>query len=56
MDFLRRLDFQEKKLYDSSHLDFLEIEHVPEKLPSFFSFLVGLRTYQHSGIRYNVLK
>jgi len=36
-----------KKLDDSSRLDVVEIARVPDMLPSFFSFLVGLRTYQH---------
>ena len=37
-----------KKLDDSSRLDVVEVTRVPDMLPS-FSFLVGLRTYQHSG-------
>jgi len=41
---------QEKiKLDDSSRLDVVEIARVPDMLPSFFPFLVGLRTYQHPG-------
>jgi len=35
---------------DSSRLDVVEIAQVPDVLPSFFSFLIGLRTYQHPGI------
>ena len=38
-----------KKLDDVSSLDVVEIARVPDTLPSFFSFLVGLRTYQHPG-------
>ena len=49
VNFLRRLALQEKKLDDSSRLDFVEIARVPDTLPSFVSFLVGLRTYQHPG-------
>jgi len=33
---------------DSSRLDVVEIARVSDMLPS-FSFLVGLRTYQHPG-------
>jgi hypothetical protein len=36
VNFLRRLALQEKKLDDSSHLDFVEIARVPDVLPSFF--------------------
>jgi len=32
-----------------SRLDVVEIAGVPDMLPSFFPFLVGLRTYQHPG-------
>jgi len=42
-----------KKLDDSSRLDVVEIARVPDMLPSLFSFLVGLRTYQHLG--YSIL-
>jgi len=38
-----------KKLDDSSRLDVVEIARGPDMLPRFFSFLVGLRTYQHPG-------
>jgi len=41
-----------KKIDDSSRLDVVEIARVPDMLPSFVSFLVGLRTYQHPGIPY----
>ena len=34
---------------DSSRLDVVEIARVPDMLPSFFSFLVGLRSYHHPG-------
>ena len=44
------LDLQEKNLDGNSHLDFVEIVRVPEMLPSFFSFPVGLRSYQHPEI------
>jgi hypothetical protein len=37
-----------KKLHDSSRLD-VEIARVPDMLPSLYSFMVGLRTYQHPG-------
>jgi len=40
-----------KKLDDSSRLDVVEIARVPNMLPSFISFLVGLRIYQHPGIK-----
>ena len=50
MNFIRRLALQEKKLDDSSRLDVVEIARVPDMLPRFISFLLGLRTYQHSGI------
>jgi hypothetical protein len=36
VNFLRRLAIQEKKLDDSSLLDFIEITRVPDMLPSFF--------------------
>ena len=36
-------------LNDSSCLDVVEIARVPDILPSSFSFLVRLRTYQHPG-------
>jgi hypothetical protein len=36
MNFLRRLALQEKKLDDSSRLDFVEIARVPDMLPSLF--------------------
>jgi hypothetical protein len=49
VNFLRHLAAQEKKLDDSSHLNFDEIARAPDMLPSFFSFLFGLRTYQHPG-------
>jgi hypothetical protein len=39
------------KLDDSSRLDAVEITRVPDMLPRFFSFLVGLRTYQHAGVQ-----
>jgi len=38
-----------KKLDDSSRLDVVEIARVPDMLQSFVSFLVGLRTCQHTG-------
>ena len=38
-----------KKLDGSSRLDVVEIARVPDMLPSFFSFLVGLRSYHHPG-------
>jgi len=44
---------EKKKLDDSSRLDVVEIARVPDMLPSLFSFLVGLRTYQHSGRIHN---
>jgi len=51
MNFLRRLALLgEKKNDDSSRLDVVEIARVPDMLPSLFSFVVGLRTYQHLGI------
>jgi len=40
----------EKKLDDSSRLYVVEIARIPNTLPSLFSFLFGLRTYQHAGI------
>jgi hypothetical protein len=36
MNFLRRLALQEKKLDDSSLLDFVEIARVPDMLPRLF--------------------
>ena len=39
---------EKKKLDNSSRLDVVEIARVRDMLPSLFSFLVGLRTYQHS--------
>jgi hypothetical protein len=36
VNFLRRLALQEKKLDDSSRLDFVEIELAPDLLPSLF--------------------
>ena len=39
----------EKKKPDSSRLDVVDIARVPDMLQSLFSFLVGLRTYQHPG-------
>ena len=54
MNFLRSLaKKKKKKLDDSSRLDVVEIARVPDMLPS-FSFLVGLRTYQHPGIAVTV--
>ena len=52
MNFLRRLALQEKekKLDDSSRLDVVEIARVPDMFPNFVSLLVGLRTYQRTGI------
>jgi len=38
VNFLRRLALQEKKLDDSSHLDFVETARVPDMLPSLFPF------------------
>ena len=46
MNFLRRLALQEKKLYDSSRLDVIEIARVPDMLPSLFPSWSRLRTYQ----------
>ena len=42
---------RKKKLGDISRFDVFEIARVPDVLPSLFSFLVGLRTYQHPGNR-----
>jgi len=39
-----------KKLDDSSRSDVVEIARIPDMLPSFLSYLVGLRTYQHPSI------
>jgi len=50
VNFLQRLALQEKKLDDSSLLNFVEIARFLGMLPSFFPFLVGLRTYQHPDI------
>jgi hypothetical protein len=51
VNFLRRLALQDKnKLDDGSRLDVVEIARVPDMLPSWFTFLVGLRIYQHAGI------
>jgi len=36
VNFLRRLALQEKKLDDSSRLDFVEIARVPDMLPNLF--------------------
>jgi hypothetical protein len=49
VNFLRRLALQGKKkiLDDSSRLDVVEIARVPEHPSELFSFLVGLRNYQH---------
>ena len=44
------LPCRKKKLDDSARLDVVEIAHVCDMLPSFVSFLVGLRTYQHPGM------
>ena len=41
MNFLRRLAFQERKLDDSSLLDFVEIARVPDMLPSLFPSWLG---------------
>ena len=40
---------QEKKFDESSRLDFVEIVRVARYASELFSFLVGLRTYQHPG-------
>jgi len=48
VNFLRRLALQEKKLDDSSRLDFVEIAR-PLHASELVSFLVGLSTYQHPG-------
>ena len=40
----------QKKLDDNSRLDVVEIARFPDMLPSVFSSLVGLRTYQHPCI------
>jgi len=42
------LPCKKKKLDDISRLSVVEITRVPDMLPN-FSFLVGLRTYQHPG-------
>jgi len=36
VNFIRRLTLHEKKLDDSSRLDFVEIARVPDMLPSLF--------------------
>jgi len=41
VNFLRRLALQEKKLDDSSRLDFVEIARVPDMLPSPFPSFSG---------------
>jgi len=38
-----------KKFDDISRLDVIQIASVPDMLQGFFSFLVGLRTYQRPG-------
>jgi len=43
LNFLRRFALLEKKLDDSSRLDFVEIARVPEILPSLFASWSGLR-------------
>jgi len=41
MNFLLRLALQEKKLDDSSRLDFVAIARVPDMLPSLFPVWSG---------------
>ena len=50
MNFLRRLALQAEELDDSSRLDVLEIARVALCASEFVSFLVGLRTYQHTVV------
>jgi len=49
VNFLWRLAVGE--LDDNSRLDVAEIARVSDMLHALFSFLVGLRTYQHPGVR-----
>jgi hypothetical protein len=41
VNFLQRLALQEKKLDDSSHLDFVEIVRVLDMLPNLFPSWLG---------------
>ena len=50
MNFLRRLALQAEELDDSSRLDVVEIAGVALCASEFVSFLVGLRTYQHTFV------
>ena len=50
MNFLQRLALQAEELDDSSRLDVVEIARVALCASEFFSFLVGLRTYQHTDL------
>jgi len=50
VNFLRRLALQEKKLDDSSRLDFVEIARVPDMLPSLFPSWSGEGLISAPGI------
>jgi len=52
MNFLRRLALQEKKLDDSSRLDFVEIARVPDILPRLFPSWSGGRAKDLTAPQY----